>query len=484
MKRYFLPIIFLFLALAGCKKTLEEHPQSIAAEAFYNSPAEIESGLNAIYSPLRDQNSLGALYQTQLECYADYMYGRGSHAILSNYQGLDNTNITRVGGFWGFFYTSIRNANIIIQKTPLAKSVAAADKARYIAEARFMRALDYFFLVRNWAGVPLRTEANIDSINLKRSPVSDVYAFIVNDLQYAENNLPDAPRLGGAPSKWSAKTVLADVYMSMGQYSSARDEALAVIQSKKYSLVPVSSPADFDAKLYGAAITSSTEEIFYLKFARAPDLQGNYYPVYAFYPNSGYYPPGGFYTFYSDSVNNKVLANWSRSDLRYSANWYGQTFGLGNTTVLNRKFIDRTAVTAAGNDYPMYRYADLLMLYAEADARVNNAATADAIEKLNMVHRRAYGKDPLTADPTVDFTLASYPDLTSFINLLVKEEGYENCSEGKRWLYLKRLGVVKQVIMDIKGIAVADKHMLWPIPTTEYNYNKAINPTTDQNPGY
>jgi hypothetical protein len=484
MKRYFLPTILFFLSLAGCKKTLEEHPQSIAAESFYNSPAEIEAGLDATYSPLHDQNSLGALYQTQLECYADYMYGRGSHAVLNTYQGLDNTNITRVAGFWGFFYTSIRNANIIIQKAPLAKSVTDSAKLKYIAEARFMRALNYFYLVRNWAGVPLRTENNIDSINLKRSAAADVYAFIVSDLQYAENNLPDVPRLGGTPSKWSAKTVLADVYMNTGAYGSARDEALAVIQSKKYSLVTVSAATDFDAKLYGATVTNSSEEIFYLKFARAPDLQGNYYPVYAFYPNSGYYPPGGFYTFYSDSVTNKVLANWPRSDLRYSANWYSQTFGLGNTTVLNRKFIDKAAVTAAGNDYPMYRYADLLLIYAEADTRANNATTADAMEKLNMVHRRAYGKDPLTPDPTVDFTLAGSPDVTGFVNLLVKEEGYEDCSEGKRWLFLKRAGVAKQVVMDIKGIAVADKFLLWPIPTTEYNYNKAIDPTKDQNPGY
>lgn len=476
--------MIFFLLLAGCKKTLEEHPESIAAEDFYNTPAEIESGLDAIYSPLRDQNSLGALYQTQLECYADYMYGRGSHAVLNNYQGLDNTNVTRVAAFWSDFYASIRNANIIIQKTPLARSVGDSARAKYIAEARFMRALDYFFLVRNWAGVPLRTENNIDSIDLKRSSAADVYAFIVSDLQYAEANLPDAPRLVGTPSRWSAKTVLADVYMNMGQYAGARDEALAVIQSNKVSLVPVSTATDFDAKLFGANVTNSTEEIFYLKFARAPSGQGNTYPMYAFYPNSGYYPPGGYYTFYSDSVNNKVLANWDRNDLRYSANWYGQKFGLGNTTVLNRKFIDKQAVTAAGNDYPMYRYADLLMLYAEADMRVNKATTPDAMEKLNMVHRRAYGKNPLIPDPTVDFALASYADTTSFINLLVKEEAYEDCSEGKRWLYLKRLGVVKQVIMDIKGIAVADKHLLWPIPTIEFDYNKAIDPATDQNPGY
>lgn len=477
-----LPII-LFASLGSCKKTLEEHPKSIAAETFYNTPAEVESGLDAIYSPLRDQNNLGAIYQTQLECYADYMYGRGSHAVLNNYQGLDNTNITRVGTIWQLFYQSIRNANIIIQKTPTAKSVTDTAKSRYIAEARFMRGLDYFFMVRNWAGVPLRTEANMDSINLKRSTAQDVYAQIVSDLTFAEANLPNAPRLIGTPSKWSARTVLADVYMNMGLYSNARDEALAVIQSGSFSLVNVGVVSDFD-KLYGADVVNSTEEIFYLKFARAPAGQGNYYPMYAFYPNSGYYPPGGYYTFYSDSVNNSVLKNWDRKDLRYSYNWYGQTFGLGNTTVLNKKYVDKQAVTAAGNDYPMYRFADLLLLYAEAEMRVNNGPDADAMEKLNMVHRRAYGKDPLTANPTVDFALADYGSADSFLTLLVKERGYEDCSEGKRWLDLKRLGIVKQVILAVKGITVADKHLLWPIPTTEYNYNKAINPATDQNPGY
>ena len=101
-----------------------------------------------------------------------------------------------------------------------------------------------------------------------------------------------------------------------------------------------------------------------------------------------------------------------------------------------------------------------------------------------MVHRRAYGKDPATPDVTVDFSLAAYGSADAFLGLVAQERGYEDCSEGKRWLDLKRMGIVKQVIQNIKGITVADKHLLWPIPTTEYNYNKAIDPAKDQNPGY
>ncbi|WP_346320130.1 RagB/SusD family nutrient uptake outer membrane protein [Chitinophaga sp. YIM B06452] len=476
-------IILTALTLASCSKMLEEKPKSIAAETFYNTPAEVEAGLNAIYQPIRGSGNLGALYQCQMEIYTEYMYGRGSHAPLNDYTGLDNTNITRVGDMWATFYQAIRNANIVIQKTPGGKELSDADKQRYIAEARFMRGLWYFYLVRNWAGVPIRTEFNMDSIDLKRNTKEEVYAFILADLQYAETNLPDASRLSGTPNKLVAKTVLTDVLMNMNRYADARDKALEVINSKKYSLVRVTVPEDFD-KIFGPDVQSSTEEIFYIKYSRTPSGQGFAYPQYAHYPGTGYYPPGGFYTFYSDSEQNSFIKNWDKNDLRYTFNWYPQTFGLGATTILNRKFSDKTTTTSGGNDYPMYRYADVLMFYAECVAQAGGAPTADAMEKLNMVHRRAYGKDPLAADATVDLKLADYSSKQAFIDLVVKERGYENCSEAKRWPDLKRLGIAAQVIQAVKGKTVQQKHLLWPIPTIEYNYNKAIDPVKDQNPGY
>ena len=146
-------IIFSALLLASCTKMLEEKPKSIAAELFYNTPAEVEAGLNAIYGPVRTGTVLGALFECQMEIYTEYMYGRGSHAPLNDYVGLDNTNITRVGGMWTELYHAIRNANIVIQKTPSGEKLSDADREKYIAEARFLRGLWYFYLVRNWAGV-------------------------------------------------------------------------------------------------------------------------------------------------------------------------------------------------------------------------------------------------------------------------------------------------------------------------------------------
>ena len=484
MKR-FIQLIGISLILGSCSKTLQEEPYSIAEETFYNTPAEVAAGANAIYSPLRGVGSIGGLYTIQLECYADYLYGRGSHAPLNDYNGLDNTNVTRINGMWSTFYQSIRNANIIIRRAPQGNKITEQDIAKFVGEAKFMRALNYFCMVRNWGGVPLRTENNMEEVDVKRNTAEEVYALIVEDLLYAEANLPDAPRLIGTPSKWAAKTLLADVYLNLEKYTEARDKAKEVILSGKYSLVNVTVADDFE-KLYGAEVITTTEEIFYLKFSRQGSNQGFHYVMYAHYPGSGYFPPGGYYTNYSDAEALPIMKNWDRNDLRYTYNWYSQTFGLGPNTLLNRKFRDLQATGAsnAGNDYPMYRYADLLLLYAEAENRVNNGPTTDAMEKLNMVRRRAYGVNPMVANAAIDFKLADYNTMQPFLDLVVRERMYETCYEGKRWLDLKRLGIEKQVILAAKGKTIADKHLLWPIPVNETNYNKAINPITDQNPGY
>ncbi|WP_276485129.1 RagB/SusD family nutrient uptake outer membrane protein [Paraflavitalea pollutisoli] len=484
MKR-FVQLIALSLCLGSCSKTLQEDPYSIAEETFYNTPAEVAAGANAMYNPLKGVSSLGGLYTIQLECYADYMYGRGSHAPLNDYAGLDNTNVTRVGDMWKAFYQSIRNANIIIKRAPEGTKISPADVAKFVGEAKFMRALNYFHMVRNWGGVPLRTEKNMLDVDLKRNTIEEVYAFIVADLLDAETNLPDVARLVGAPSKWSAKTLLADVYLNLGKWVEARDKANEVILSGKHSLVNVTVADDFE-RIFGADVVTTPEEIFYLKFSRLGNNMGFHYVMYAHYPGSGYFPPGGFYTNYSDSDVIPVMKNWDRADLRYVYNWYPKTFGLGNTTILNRKFRDlkATGQSNAGNDYPLYRYADLLLIYAEAANRAANGPTADAMEKLNMIRRRAYGANPSVANAAVDFKLSDYNSMSSFLDLVVRERLYETCYEGKRWLDLKRLGIVKQVVFAAKGKTVADKHLLWPIPVNELNYNHAIDPIKDQNPGY
>ncbi|MDQ6481680.1 RagB/SusD family nutrient uptake outer membrane protein [Dyadobacter sp. LHD-138] len=465
--------------LVSCEDVLKEEPKSVAVETFFNTAAEIETAVNAIYSPLRSSNY--SVYEATLECQSDFTNGRGSWAPLHNFQGLDDANITRVAGLWNAFYLSIRNANLVIKNAPNGKAISKADVDKYVTEAKFLRAFNYFQLVRNWAGVPLRTEANMDIADLKKSNSEEVYNLILSDLREAEAGLPDNPAVAGRPSKWSAKTMLADVYLTQGKFAEARDKAGEVMQSNKFALVSTPTKSDFQLKVWGPELVSTSEEIFYLKYARQLN-QGNYMLWVSNHPDTKLFSFGGAYVLYLDVTSN-YYKSWNAGDLR-KALWDKINFGLGANTVVSSKFIDQLAVSqnGAGNDDPVYGYSDVLLTYAEASSRAGNGPTAAGLEALNMVHRRAFGKSPATPSD-IDFKLTDY-NAETFLDLVLTERSYEFQLEGKRWLDLKRTGKAKEAVLAATGKTIADKHFLWPLPVSEMNYNKSLDPAKDQNPGY
>lgn len=469
----------LLVSLGACEDALEENPKFMVVENFFNTAEEVEAAVNAAYIPLRGTNY--TVYETTLECQADYAYGRGSWTPLHEHQGLNDANISRVAGLWNAFYLSIRNANLVIANAPNGTSISQADIDKNVAEAKFLRAFNYFQLVRNWAGVPLRTEENMTETDLKKSTPEEVYALIVADLLQAEQNLPDKSTRVGKPTKWAAKTMLADVYLTLGKYAEARDRADEVIKSNKFSLVPVQSVGDFQTKVFGPELVSTTEEIFYLKYTRQVN-QGNYMLWITNHPSTRLFNFGGAYVVYGFTTESFYKA-WDSADIR-KALWQPVNIGLGANTLISSKFTDANAISqqGAGNDDPVYGLNDALLIYAEAAARAANSVTPEAMEALNKVHRRAYGKAPATPS-TVDFKVADYTAAT-FVDLVIQERAYEFLYLGKRYLDLKRIGKVKEVIKAVKGIDVADKHLLWPIPVSELNFNEALNPATDQNPGY
>ena len=478
-------LLFLLsmLFLASCEDVLKEAPKSLAVETFYNTLAEVQAAVNAIYTPLRDSNTSGmGVYIAVLEGHTDYGLGRGSYAILNNFAGLDNVNISRVSGAWSAFYLSIRNANLVIKNAPNGKAISQADVAKSVAEAKFLRAFSYFHLVRNWGGVPIRTEANMADITAKRNTVDEVYALVLSDLQAAETGLPDQVTDIGRPTKWASKTMLADVYLQLGKFVEARDKADEVIKANKYALVQVAGVDDFQ-KILGPDVITTSEEIFSLKFSHQPG-QGNLFPTLTNHPGTKLLGGGGgLFGLYSDSTL-PAYSNWDNADLRKTL-WYPWNIGVGATSLLSKKYIDPNSLEFAGaaNDVSWYRYADLLLIYAEAASLAANGPTAAAMEALNQVHRRAYGK-PSGTPSAVDFKLSDYGSAAAFLNLLVKERGYEFQYEGKRWLELKRTGKAAEIILGAKGKTIAQKHYLWPIPVSEVSYNTAIDPVKDQNPGY
>lgn len=466
-------IAFLF----SCSDILEEKPQAIAVETYYNTAEEIDAGVYAIYSPLRDMSVFASL----LESSSDQFYRSiGSWTAASTFQGLDNTNINRVGNVWNNLYRAIRNANIIIQAIPNASETSDEDKNKLMGEARFLRAYAYFSLVRNWGAVPLRTDENMSQNDMARSPESDVYSFIKSDLDFAISALPSTAPMSGRPSKWTAIMLLADVNFALNDYSKAAELTKQIIDSKQFSLIDVKTSDEF-SDIFSPSSSNSTEELFYFKYN---DQNTNSFPIFLHGGNvAGQYIHQSGYNVIHSRDDYSVYVNQDDNDLRKGL-WYSYTGGLvGEKGLLLKKYIDREETTGPRNLFPVYRYADCLIMYAEASCRVASKPTAEGVEALNKVHRRAYGYPSATASP-VDFNIDDY-NMDSFINLCIKEEGYETVGEGKRWYYLKRLGKTDaaRIIKETRGANIAEKAWLWPIPVSEMNYNAAIT-VDDQNPGY
>lgn len=480
MKKYI--IIASLFALASCDDLLEEHPKAISSANFYSTKEEVQGGLNAIYVPFGSNSAMGGLYPAQQEAYADYGFGRGSYTLVSQFQGLDDANIVRTDNMWVQFYRSIRNANILLSRVPLSTHLDEHEVKVALAEAKFMRALVYSILVKNWGSVPLRTETNMDIVDIPKASLEEIWSLIESDLQYAIQELPLQPRRLGTPSKGSAKTALIDCLMYTGNYEEARRLADEVINSNQYKLVEISNADDF-MKLYGPEASGSSEEIFYIKYTREGN-SGWQFPMFPHHPAAGYLNGSGYFALHSDSEN-KVIKSWDNADFRKEFNWYSWDIGIGPTTILNRKYRDVSAPNGGsiGVDYPLYRYAEVLLWFAEADFRTNSQVTTAALDALNQVRRRAYGF-PSGAASAVDFKMADFQSPDQFLDTVIRERGYETCYEGKRWLDLKRLGIAAETIKEVYNYDIAERHYLWPIALSEMNYNKALNPTADQNPGY
>lgn len=476
-KVFMIECLFILLIVStSCENFLVEEPKSIAEETFLNTAKEVETAVNAIYKPLRNTSDGGIVGINS--CLGEFTYGRGSWAALNEYNGLNDTWITRVSNMWQPFYLGIRNANLVIENAPKGTSISKDKISEFVGEAKFLRAFAYFKLVQNWGGVPIRTEKNIMDPHVKRGTESEVYELIVADLLVAEINLPDIPRLVGAPSKWAAKTLLADVYLNIEKYVEAREKAKEVINSGKYALVPVLSTDDFQ-KIFGPDVITTPEEIFYFRYNH---LDGNTWPGLFHHPSTGLYGNSGVYGVHSDSKN-LAYQRWDDNDLR-KGQWFSWNIGVGPTSLLSKKFIDPETPGLGNGAVPItwYRYADVLMIYAEASCKAENEITTEAMEALNQVHRRAFGYIPNTSSP-VDFNITDY-DVNTFFDLIIKERGYEFQLEGKRWQDLKRSGKAKEIIMEVFNKSVTDKNYLWPIPVLEFNFNQALDREKDQNPGY
>ncbi len=214
--------IFVGIALLGnsCKKMLEEHPQSGIIPSFFNSPAGVLGGIAGVYNDIRGTWGTEGFSAEMVAGTDEHLAGASASGIqLYTYNGLNSSNF---GAAWGPAFTDINTLNGVLQfgATIDSLTLAPATKRQYLAQAKFLRAFWYFYLVQTFGDVPLHTSfITVYSQADSRQPVAQVYDQIIKDLNEAIVDLPNTPTspfLSKAATKPLALYLLAKVYLTRG----------------------------------------------------------------------------------------------------------------------------------------------------------------------------------------------------------------------------------------------------------------------------
>ena len=476
--------IFTIVLFSACDKALEEIPKNFVSKAnFYNNQSDAEAAIAGVYAGMQS-DFFGINNYLMTELHGDYLSGRGSQAPITIWdQILDQRNIGRCASNWSSFYTLINRANAVLENVPNIEDIDADVQKRILAEAHFLRALSYFELVRGWGSVPIKTSESVDlgAIEAAREPESKVYELIVQDCLTAESGLGEVGVATGRASKWTAKMLLAHVYLTMENWQGAAEKADDVITNGPFALIRVEQSDDF-YQIF--ATETSSEDIMSIHHS---ETKGSSIPTFIHRGNNTpyHYSSVGYFAWLPDT-NSFIGDSWNENDLRKNFNLYTQILNAdddwvplpSSTPVLFKKFISNSNGVSLYS-VPIYRFTEAFLFYAEASAMADGNVSSLALERLNIIKRRAYGYDLASISP-VDYP--SGMSIIDFRDAVIQERAYEFILERRRWFDLKRTGKVKEAFT-AAGKNVIDERLLWPIPEDEINNNPAVN-QEDQNPGY
>lgn len=418
------------VAVIGCYAKLQSQVN------FYTECCEYRS----------DNLSLGApTAGTQDRYDIDHFTEKPSNGILSSY--------------WANFNNNVYRCNLLLDQIDGA-NFAENLKKQYKGEAMFIRALNYFNMYRIWGGVPATKHVVSAAEALKVARYSDEQMFdlIAGDLkEIVDNNyLPETYSSAdmGRATSGAAKALLGKVYLTFHKWTEAKDILSQLIG--KYQLVsPIAQVFNVDNK-------NNNEIIFAVHFNK--EIEGEGHSYWYNLTNA------------SDDTNqtSSLLNTFPTGDTRKDLITYVQ---VEKTVRLMNKFYDTKSPTfkTVGNDQILLRYADVLLMYAEALNEIQYDASEGslALKYLNAVRQRA-GISNLTAK--------QLPTQEKFRKGILVERQREFPYEGQRWFDLVRMGFAKSVMAE-NGVEIKDYQLLFPIPQQEIEKvgDKSI---LWQNPGY
>jgi starch-binding outer membrane protein, SusD/RagB family len=495
MKTRIILFFSVIILLIGCTDFLKTDPQGQLIEAsFPVSSSDALLATNAVYAAVRNWYYNSGGYPI-LDIMSDDAYkGSNKNDQLATVGAYDNFTFNTTGDgldrWWATLYQGIKWANVVTERV----SVIPMDtilRNRYVGEARFLRGLFYFDLVRAWGGVPLVTTTN-PPLHLGKVTTQDIYNLIISDLQYAETYLTKRSEListdRGRATSGAAEALLARVYLFQNDFVNAEKYALKVIQSNEYSL----EPRFIDAT--GVNGNNGVESVFEVGALGVEDYNGggaqyaNTQGVRGS-PNRGWgfnrpsielrksFEPGdprlkGTIIDLGDVLDGVFIKGDPdpANDPVVTLNQNGDTI---NIQCYNRK------VWTPGDDTPtqwshhrrLIRYADVLLMAAEA--LNENGKQTDALNYLNQVRKRARGGN-ISVLPDITVT-----DKSLLRDKIFLERRHELAMEGERFWDLIRTGRAVTILGPL-GF-VPGKHELLPIHQSEIDISQG---SLTQNPNY
>lgn len=503
MKKIFKTVmVFSLVFFTACDDYIEVEPIGPDADNYFNNEQEYESALIGAYDMLQS-----SFWNVLLGVAASDDYAAGGDSFNYDQPTIQNVNQmihtpsdnNQLRDIWNLMYAGLNRANYLLE---FKDKTDFSGREQIIAQAYFLRAYYAFELAKHFGDIPLKVETRggVNRIVDQRTiigeqydinrvgSISAVYSLIEEDLKEAIPNLPVVQSDVYKVTKGAAQALLGKVYLYHGTFDDDKfaDAASAfsdVIGSSQYSL----KTGDDYLNLFETSAENGSESVFEIQYTGVEPAgwnciicsEGSYFPKFCGprspYDNSEFVTGWGFclpsqelYDLYDEDDARRDVTIY---DLRDQQDSYSQ--GRDDTGLFNKKYIPRKADDRAGSDplnfannYRSIRYADVLLMAAEADAQSEGA---NAETYLNQVRARAYG------DNSHDYTAAE----GDILEAIYSERRKELAGEGHRFFDLVRTG---QAAAAIPGFT-ANKNEVFPIPLVELELANAVG-RWGQNQGY
>jgi len=490
----FLYIFIFAVGLGSCTKDLDITPvSSVQTVSYFNDAASIESALTGGYYYLQMNSNNSQYYQWKFlvqDARADNWYSAGNSPLIANvtYFAYKATDWEPIKDTWLSLYKGISSSNLVLDNIGLINDpkLTESRKSQIIGEAKFLRALHYFNLVKLYGGVPLQlTASGSDEALLPKAPLADVYAQIEKDLIDAEVGLPASFGAEyGRATKGAAQALLAKVYAQQHKYESCSAYCDKVINSKQYSLLQ-----EYDW-LFDGVHPNNSEIIFQVQHVAGTNTSYNWAGLYSDPSLDGNF---GWTKFMAPSHDIIRAFNAEKDEVRFKSAIVFNDKGVrtpqySNDVDKTMPFVWKTNVRGGtnvwnnGQSQIFIRLADIILLKAEALNRLGK--TAEAITLMNTTTRKRANLSAVSTALSQDAAALA----------ILKERRLELVFEGERYFDLLRFGNDHSYAIQVinsqtgydgvtpirKSAPVDENRLLYPISIDEIN----ANPNLKQNPGW